>query len=49
MHEGYKTANLSSKQTEKVKQLESELECTLIAYERMEEHNTETAPPLNPF
>lgn len=50
MYEGFEAAHLSSEQTERLKQLESELNCTLIAYERKKERSTETKkPPLNPF
>lgn len=45
MFEQFEVADLSSEQTERIKQLESELECTLIAYERKSEHSKKTTTP----
>ncbi|WP_173799942.1 hypothetical protein [Domibacillus mangrovi] len=42
MFENFEVAHLSSEQTERIQQLESELECTLIAYERKNEHSKKT-------
>ncbi|WP_018393610.1 hypothetical protein [Bacillus sp. 37MA] len=42
MIENFEIAQLSSEQTERIQQLESELECTLIAYERKNERSTQS-------
>jgi hypothetical protein len=42
MTEDFEVARLSSEQMARIKQLESELECTLIAYERKDERSKQT-------
>ncbi|MCI2255371.1 hypothetical protein L2D08_13440 [Domibacillus sp. PGB-M46] len=47
MYKGFEIAELSSEQTKKIQQLERELECTLIAYERQDELPHVTEQPVD--
>jgi len=47
MSKEFEIAALSSEQTKKLQQLENELECTLIAYERQGELPNETEQPMD--
>lgn len=47
MSKEFEIAALSSEQTKKLQQLETELECTLIAYERQGELPNETEQPMD--